>query len=140
LDEMKTKITRAKDIKRSWHLVDLEGQILGRQASKIAQLLMGKNKVYYTAALDCGDYVVAINAAKIQVTGRKNQQKMYFRHSGYPGGLKKLTFSQLLKKDPRKIIELAVKNMLSKNKLRDPRLARLKVFPGPEHDYKDKFK
>lgn len=137
---MKTSVTKAKDIKRKWHLIDLKGQILGRTATRIAQILIGKGKVYFTPALDCGDFVVAVNAAEIVVTGRKDKQKIYYRHSGYPGGLKSLTFEQLMKKDPRKIIRLAVKNMLPKNKLRDQRLARLKVFVGEKHNYEDKFK
>jgi large subunit ribosomal protein L13 len=137
---MKTHITKAKDIKRKWHLVDLEAKILGREASKIAQLLVGKDKAYYTPHLDCGDYVVAINALQVQVTGRKRKQKIYYRHSGYPGGLKAISFEQQMKKAPAKIIERAVKNMLPKNKLRDKRMARLKVFPGAEHRYGDKFK
>jgi large subunit ribosomal protein L13 len=137
---MKTHVTKAKEIKRAWHLVDLRGQVLGRSASRMAQLLMGKAKVYFTPALDCGDFVVAVNAAEVVVTGRKNKQKIYYRHSGYPSGLKSLTFEQLLAKDPRKVIRLAVKNMLPKNKLQNKRLARLKVFPGEKHDYQDKFK
>jgi len=135
----KTKVTKLKDIEHHWHLIDLKGKILGRAASQISQLLMGKNKVYYTPGLDCGDYVVCINAAQIEVSGKKQKQKIYYRHSGYPGGFKALTFGQQMAKDPRKIIKLAVKNMLPKNKLRDRRMVRLKVFPGPEHIYKDKF-
>lgn len=137
---MKTTVTKAKQIKRSWHLIDLKGQTLGRIASRMAQILMGKHKVYFTPALDCGDFIVAINAAEIVVTGRKTKQKTYYRHSGYPGGLKSLTFEQLMEKDPRKVIRLAVKNMLPKNKLKDKRLARLKVFVNEKHDYEDKFK
>jgi large subunit ribosomal protein L13 len=137
---MKTHATKANEIKRKWHLIDLKGQVLGRVASKMAQILMGKNKVYFTPALDCGDFIVALNAQDIVVTGRKAKQKTYYRHSGYPGGLKSLTFEQLMAKDPRKVIRLAVKNMLPKNKLRDKRLARLKVFVTEKHDYQDKFK
>lgn len=137
---MRTYSTKQKDIKRQWHLVDLKGKILGRVATQIAQLLQGKDKVYYTPHLDCGDWVVAINAAKIKVTGKKIKEKIYYRHSGYPGGLKAVTFEQQMAKDPRKIIEWAVKNMLPKNKLRARRMRRLKVFVGSEHKYKDKFK
>lgn len=136
----KTPVTRLKDIKRNWHLIDAGGQVLGRQASKIAQLLIGKNKVYYTPSLDCGDYVVVINANKVKVTGKKLKEKIYYRHSGYPGGLKEISFEEQLKKDSRKIIQWAVRNMLPKNKLRKKRLARLKVFVGEEHGYEDKFK
>lgn len=137
---MKTYSVKKKDIKRQWHLVDLKGKILGRVATQIAILLQGKNKVYYTPHLDCGDYVVAINTEKVKTTGKKTKEKIYYRHSGYPGGLKAVTFEQQMAKDPRKIIQWAVKNMLPKNKLRDKRMKRLKVFVASEHKYKDKFK
>ena len=136
----KTYVTKLKDIKRHWHLIDLKGKILGRVGTEISQLLMGKNKVYYTSHLDCGDFVVCINAAEVEVTGKKKKQKIYYHYSGYQGGLKALTFIQQMAKDPRKIIKRAVKNMLPKNKLRDRRMARLKVFPGSQHTYKDKLK
>jgi large subunit ribosomal protein L13 len=137
---MKTYSTKKDDIKRKWRLFDLEGKILGREASKIAQKLIGKNKVKYTPYLDCGDWVVAINASKVKVTGKKEEQKTYFRHSGYPGGAKELTFKQQMERDPRKIVLWAVKNMLPKNKLRKKRMSRLRVFVGKKHDYEDKFK
>ncbi|MFC1711331.1 50S ribosomal protein L13 [Patescibacteria group bacterium] len=136
---MKTYSLKLKDIKRSWHLIDIQGEVLGRTASKIAQLLQGKNKVYYTANLDCGDYVVVTNASKVKVTGKKFKDKIYYRHSGYPGGLKAVTFEQQMAKDARKVVEWAVKNMLPKNKLRQPRMRRLKVFVTGEHNYQDKF-
>lgn len=137
---MKTYITKKSDIKREWHLVDLKGQILGREASKIAQLLTGKKKVYYTPHLDCGDYVIVVNASQVRVSGRKSKQKIYYRHSGYPGGLKAVSFEQQMAKDSRKVIEWAVKNMLSKNKLRDRKMRRLKIFVDEKHSYEDKFK
>jgi large subunit ribosomal protein L13 len=137
---MKTHSTKKNEIKREWHLIDLKGKILGRVSTEMAQLLIGKKKVNYVPYLDCGDNVVAINAAGIKVTGKKEDEKIYFRHSGYPGGAKELTFKQQMEKDPRKIIMLAVKNMLPKNKLRKNRLARLKVFVDDKHPYKDKFK
>lgn len=137
---MKTYSVKKKDIKRQWHLVDLKGKILGRVATQIAILLQGKNKVYYVPHLDCGDYVVAINTEKVETTGKKTKEKIYYRHSGYPGGLKAITFEQQMAKDPRKIIQWAVKNMLPKNKLRDKRMKRLKVFVTSEHKYKDKLK
>ena len=136
---MTTYITKAKDIKRAWHLIDLQGQVLGRQATKISELLMGKGKVYYSSNLDCGDFVVATNAALVKVTGRKEKLKTYYRHSGYPGGFKAVTFQEQMAKDPKKIITWAVTNMLPKNKLRDKRLARLKIFVDSEHTYQDKF-
>jgi large subunit ribosomal protein L13 len=137
---MKTYTPKKSDIKRNWHLIDLKGKILGRQVSKIAQLLQGKHKRYYSPNLDCGDFVVAINADKIKVTGKKKENKIYYRHSGYPGGLKAVSFKEQKKKDSRKIIERAAKNMLPKNKLRQPRLRRLRVFVGPKHNFDDKFK
>ncbi len=137
---MNTYITKQTDIKREWHLVNLEGQILGRAASEIAKLLQGKHKVYFTPQLDCGDYVVAINADRVKVSGRKATNKMYYHHSNYPSGLKQVSFNEQMNKDPRKIIEWTISKMLPKNKLRDQRLARLKIFVGSEHTYKDKFK
>ncbi|MCJ7804422.1 50S ribosomal protein L13 [Patescibacteria group bacterium] len=136
----KTRVTKAKEIKREWHLIDAQGQILGRMAVKIAALLMGKNKPYFVNYLDCGDYVVVINAAKVEVSGRKAENKLYYRHSGYPGGFKKVTFAQQMAKDPTQIIRHAVAGMLPKNKLRDQRLARLKIFSESKHQYEDKFK
>ncbi|MFC1627112.1 50S ribosomal protein L13 [Patescibacteria group bacterium] len=137
---MKTFSTTPKDIKRDWHLVDAKDQILGRLATKVSKLLIGKNKLYFTPHLDCGDYIVLINSDNVQVTGRKAQQKTYYRHSNFPGGLKSITFEEQLKKDSRKIIENAVKKMLPQNKLRDPRLRRLKIFKNDQHIYQDKFK
>jgi large subunit ribosomal protein L13 len=134
----KTHSTKAAEIERKWHLVDLEGQVLGRVASQIAAALMGKDKPYFTYHLDCGDYVVVINSQKIKVTGKKGKQKKYFRHSGYPGGFREISFKKQIEKDPTKIIRHAVAGMLPKNKLRKKRLARLKIFTGGEHPYGDK--
>lgn len=136
----KTRVTKAKEIKREWHLINAQDQILGRMAVQIAALLMGKNKPSFVPYLDGGDYVVVINAAKVKVTGRKAENKLYYRHSGYPGGFKKVTFAQQMAKDPTQIIRHAIEGMLSKNKLRDQRLARLKIFVDKEHNYEDKFK
>ncbi len=136
---MTTYSTKKKDIKRHWHLIDLKGQVLGRTATRIAKLLQGKDKVYYVPWLDCGDWIVAVNAKDVKVTGKKFSEKKYYRHSGYPGGFKERTFEQLMARDPRKVIELAVKNMLPKNKLRNERLRRLKVFVDDKHIYEDKF-
>lgn len=137
---VKTKATKASEIKRFWHLIDAKGQILGRLSTRIAQFLMGKNKPYFVNYLDCGDYVVVINAAKVEITGRKAKQKMYYRHSGYPGGFREISFEKQMTKDPRKIIRHAVSGMLPKNKLRDRRLARLKIFVDEKHPYGEKFK
>jgi len=135
----KTKATKASEIKREWHLIDAKDQILGRMAVKIASLLMGKEKSYLVDYLDCGDYVVVINAEKVQVTGRKKEQTIFYRHSGYPGGFKEVSFKQQMIKDPTQIVRHAVSGMLPKNKLRDMRLARLKIFTGSKHNFEDKF-
>ncbi len=136
----KTKATKAKEIQREWHLFDVKNQILGRSAVKIAGLLMGKNKPYFVNYLDCGDHVVVINAKKVKVSGNKFKKKVYYRHSGYPGGFREVTFEEQMNKDPRKIIQHAVFGMLPKNKLRDKRMARLKIFKDDKHTYEDKFK
>ena len=136
----KTYVTKPAEVKRQWHLVDVKGKILGRMAVDMAQKLMGKNKVSFTPNVDGGDYVVVINASGVKVTGGKEKKKIYFRHSGYPGGEAKRTLAEQLELDSRKVVELAVKGMLPKNKLRDQRMRRLKVFKGAEHKYDDKFK
>lgn len=134
----KTRVTKASEIKRKWHLINAQGEILGRLSSQIAKLLMGKDKSYYAHNLDCGDYVVVVNATEVEVSGRKRKQKLYRRHSGYPGGFREITFEKQLERDPRKIIRYAVTGMLPKNKLRDKRLARLKIFVDEKHPYQDK--
>lgn len=137
--QTKLKPTKKNKIKRGWHLVDVKDRVLGRLASQIAEFLMGKRKPYFVPYLDCGDYVVVINAAKVIVTGKKEKEKKYYRYSGYPGGLKIIPLTKLRQEHPERIIEFAVRNMLPKNKLRDLRMRRLKVFAGPDHPYKDKF-
>lgn len=137
---MVTYSTKISDIKRHWHLIDAKGQILGRLSTKIAGLLIGKNKPYYTGHLDCGDWVVVINADKVEITGKKRKQKIYYRHSGYPGGLRALSFEQMMEKDPRKVIRQAVLGMLPKNKLSKKRLKRLRIFINDKHHYEKKFK
>lgn len=136
---MKTYATKAKDIQRKWSLIDAQGQVLGRLSVRIAAILMGKNKPYYSPHLDCGDWVVVINTQGVEVTGKKENQKIYYRHSGYPGGLKALSLAQMMAKDPRQVIRHAVSGMLPKNKLRKQRLKRLRIFAGSEHDYQEKF-
>ncbi len=135
-----TKPVRESEVKSERHLVDLKGKILGRVCTEIAMLLQGKHKINYVPYLDVGDYVVAINAKYVKVTGRKAKQKIYTRYSGYPGGLKRETFEEIMRKNPAKIIEHAVKGMLPKNKHRKERLKRFFVFPEAEHPYSDKFK
>lgn len=137
---MDTKPTKASDIKRTWHLVDINEQILGRVAVDIAKKLMGKAKPYFVPHLDCGDYVVVINAKNVKVTGKKELNKIYYSHSGYPGGLKSEVLTKLRERKPEEIILKAVKGMLPKNKLRASMLKRLLIFAGKEHTYEDKFK
>jgi len=135
-----TKPLKLKDIKREWHLVDAADKVLGRLTPQIAKLLQGKHKRSYVPSLDMGDYVVVINAKKIKVTGKKQEQKIYTRYSGYPGGLKKIPFEKLKENRPEEIIKHAVSGMLPKNKLRKKRIARLYVFPDENHPFSDKFK
>lgn len=137
---MDTKPTKASDIKRTWHLIDINEQILGRVAVDIAKKLMGKAKPYFVPHLDCGDYVVVINAKNVKVTGKKELNKIYYSHSGYPGGLKSEVLTKLRERKPGEIILRAVKGMLPKNKLRASMLKRLLIFADKEHSYGDKFK
>ena len=132
---MKTIAQKPSDIKHNWHLVDLAGQTLGRVSTQIATLLTGKNKVLSGGSLDNGDFVVAINAAQIKVTGKKMTDKIYYSHSGIPGGLKELSLEKLMEKDPRKVIEKSVKGMLPKDKHQQTRLRRLKVYADATHPY-----
>ena len=134
-----TKSTKVKDIKREWHLIDVKNKILGRSASEIALFLMGKAKSNFVRNLDLGDYVVVINAKDVKVTGNKESQKNYYRHSGYPGGFKKETLGDLRERSPEEIIKHAVSGMLPQNKLRAKMLKRLYVFKNEEHKFQDKF-
>lgn len=130
-----TSWPKKEEIKRKWWLIDASAAPLGRAASKIVKLLMGKGKENYEASVDMGDYVVVINAAKVKVTGKKKDQKVYYWHTPYPGGLKKMKLSEMIKRRPENVIRLAVKRMLPKNKLRDIRMSRLKIFAGAEHKH-----
>ena len=136
----KTYMQKTADVKRDWYVVDAKDQILGRLASEIAQKLIGKNKPTYTPHIDGGDHVVVINASEIAVTGNKEETKMYYRHSGFPGGLKEKSLGDLKKTYPTRIIEKAVFNMLPKNKLRSGRMTRLKVYAGAEHKHESQIK
>ena len=127
------------DVTRVWHIVDVSKAILGRSATTIAQLLIGKQKKEYTPNVDMGDFVVVINAAQVEVTRNKAQQKMYYTHSNYPGGFRSTTFADLQAKFPERIIERAVFNMLPKNKLRSMRMKRLKVYAGAEHAHQSQL-
>jgi large subunit ribosomal protein L13 len=135
-----TKPVKAKEIKREWHLIDASSKILGRLAPEVVKLLQGKHKRNYVPYLDMGDYVVVINAKKLVVSGKKANQKIYTRYSGYPGGLKEISFNKLLEEKPEEILKRAVSGMLPKNKLRKKRLARLYVFADENHPFADKFK
>ncbi len=135
----KTYMQKTAEVTRNWHLVDAADKILGVVATEIAVKLMGKDKKEYTPHIESGDYVVVLNATKVAVTGKKRLNKMYYRHSNFPGGLKQISFAELLEKKPEDVITLAVKNMLPKNKLRDVRLARLKVYAGEEHTHQSQF-
>jgi len=130
---MKTYVPKKTEIKKNWYLVDAEGKILGRLASKIAQVLSGKNKPIYTPHLDTGDFVVVINAKKVKVTGNKEKKKIYYHYSGYPGGMKEIVYEKLLEKKPALIIQKAVRGMLPKSKLGRKMLKKLKVYAGTEH-------
>lgn len=132
---MSTNVLSAKDIKRDWHLIDAKGKILGRLATEVATFLIGKNKASFVPYLDNGDYVVVTNAKAVKVSGKKTTEKKYYRHSGYPGGLRVETFDKLLARRPEEIIRHAVKGMLPKNKLGDKMIKKLYVFPGSEHKY-----
>lgn len=132
---MKTYVVKEGEIKREWYVVDAEGKTLGRLASKIARILMGKHKPYYTPHLDTGDFVIVVNADKIHVTGRKLDQKMYYRYSGYPSGLKSVTLRKQLATRPERVIWAAVRNMLPKNKVGRAMLKKLKVYASPDHPH-----
>ncbi len=134
---MSTKTFTAKShlVRRKWYLVDAKGQTLGRLASRIAHILRGKHKPEFTPHVDTGDYVVVINAEKVQVTGNKAKDKVYYRHSGYPGGLKTITFEKLLAKTPERVLMLAIKGMLPKGPLGYATLKKLKIYAGPEHHH-----
>lgn len=132
---MKTYSAKPSEVTRKWYVLDASEAPLGRVATRAAKLLTGKDKPMFTQHIDCGDFVVIINAEKIQVTGGKLDSKMYYRHSMYPGGLKELTLREKMEKDPTFAITHAIRGMLPVNKLRDGRLARLKVYAGTEHNH-----
>jgi large subunit ribosomal protein L13 len=132
---VRTFTAKKEEIERSWYVVDAEGQTLGRLASRIAPILKGKHKPSYTPHLDCGDYIVVINAEKVRVTGRKKDQKFYYRHSGYPGGLSSISLRDQLDKFPERVVESAVKGMLPKNRLGRQMFKKLKVYAGESHPH-----
>lgn len=132
---MKSYIAKAGDIQHNWYVIDAEGKTLGKLAAETAMILRGKKKPTYTPHMDCGDYVVVINAEKICVTGKKESDKIYKRHTGYPGGLREVTLAEMRAKKPEEIIRHAVKGMMPKGKLGRAMFKKLKVYAGPEHPH-----
>lgn len=132
---MNTYVTKPNDIKHDWYVVDAQGQTLGRLATRIATVLKGKHKPIYSPSMDTGDYVVVINAEKIVATGRKLDQKIYYRHTGYPGGLRQINLRDQLAKHPERVISAAVRGMLPHNRLGRAMFKKLKVFAGAEHPH-----
>ena len=137
---MKTYSTKASDIKRKWHLIDAQDKILGKLATQVAGLLMGKHKPIFSRHLDTGDHVVVINAEKVRVTGNKAKQKLYHRHSGYPGGLKSITLERVMQTHPTRVIEYAVKGMLPRTRLAAEMMKRLRVYAGDAHPHQGQVK
>lgn len=132
---MKTFSAKPETVERDWFVVDADGKTLGRLATEIARRLRGKHKPEYTPHVDTGDYIVVVNAAKVRVTGRKASDKMYYNHSGFPGGMKQISFEKLIDKAPEQVIQRAVKGMLPKNPLGRAMFRKLKVYAGPEHNH-----
>jgi large subunit ribosomal protein L13 len=131
----KTFVAKPSDRQRDWYVVDAQGKTLGRLATQIADVLRGKRKPTYTPHIDTGDFVIVVNAAQIAVTGNKRANKLYHRHSGYPGGLRTRTFEQMITRRPEEVIRLAVKGMMPRNRLARKQLTKLKVYAGPEHPH-----
>ncbi len=132
---MRTYSPKASEVDRRWHVIDAEDIVLGRLASQAAQLLRGKHKAMFAPHVDTGDFVIVVNASKVALTGSKREQKMAYRHSGYPGGIKAVSYAELLEKDPRKAVEKAVRGMLPHNRLGRQLITKLKVYSGPEHPH-----
>ena len=132
---MKSYIAKPADVERKWYVVDAEGKTLGRLASEVAMVLRGKRKPTYTPHVDCGDYVIVINAEKVEVTGKKRKEKIYKGHTGYPGGLREVTFEKLQARKPEEIIRHAVKGMLPDGRLGRQMFKKLKVYAGPQHEH-----
>ena len=132
---MKTYRTKVSDIERQWHVIDASGKVLGRLATQVASLLMGKHKPTFSRNLDTGDFVVVINAEKVRVTGNKAKEKLYYRHSGYPGGLKSISLERMMQTKPTRAIEYAVKGMIPHTKLGAQMIKKLKVYAGDTHPH-----
>lgn len=132
---MRTFSAKKEEIDREWYVVDAEGQTLGRLASRVAPILTGKNKPIYTPHLDCGDFVIIVNAEKVRVTGRKLDQKHYYHHSGYPGGMRSISLRDQLARHPERVLQAAIRGMLPKTKLGRQMIKKLKVYAGDEHPH-----
>ena len=132
---MKSYMAKPEEIERKWYVIDAEDKVLGRLATEVATILRGKHKPIYTPHVDTGDFVIVINADKVKLTGKKLEQKKYYYHSGYPGGLKSVSYNRMMEENPEKAIELAVKGMMPKNKLGRQMFKKLKVYSGPEHKH-----
>ena len=137
---MRTYSTKATDIEREWRVIDASGKTLGRLATEVAVLLKGKHKPIYSPHLDVGDHVIVVNAAQVKVTGDKLNQKTYYRHSQYPGGLKSTSLKQMMETHPTRVVEYAVKGMLPHNRLGAAMFRKLKVYPGPDHPHQAQVK
>ncbi len=132
---MKSYMARPLEVERKWYVIDAEGKTLGRLASEIARILRGKNKPQYTPHVDVGDFVVVVNAEKVIVTGRKAEQKVYRRHSGYPGGMKETSYGQMMERRPEEIVRKAVYGMMPRTRLARQQVRKLKIYAGPEHPH-----
>jgi large subunit ribosomal protein L13 len=132
---MKTYMQKASEVSRDWYVIDAAGQTLGRLSTQIATLLRGKHKPTYSPYLDGGDFVVIVNADKVVVTGRKVEQKMYYRHSGYPGGFKSMNYKRMMAEHPDRILRFAIKGMLPKTRLGRQQMTKLKIYAGPTHPH-----
>ncbi len=133
---MKTRFAKNTEVVKKWDVIDVDGMVLGRLASRVASILRGKTKPIYTPHVDTGDFVIVVNAGKVRFTGNKLEKKIYYHHSGYPGGIKQKTAKDIMKTSPEKIIMSAVRGMLPKNTLGRQQLKKLKVYGGPEHPHK----
>jgi large subunit ribosomal protein L13 len=132
---LKTYVPKEGELKKQWHVIDAEGKVLGRVAAEAAKLLRGKHKPQYTPYLDCGDHVIIVNAEKARLTGRKPQEKMYYRHSGYPGGLRSAPYTEVVAKHPTRAMMLAVRGMLPHNRLGRKLLKHVRIYAGAEHPH-----
>jgi large subunit ribosomal protein L13 len=132
---MKTYAPKLSEIERKWHVIDADGQTLGRLCSQVAKLLIGKHKAMFARNIDTGDYVVIVNAAKVRVTGKKVREKIYYRYSGYPGGMREVTFAEMIQKHPTRVIEHAIKGMLPHTRLGRAMYKKLKVYAGDKHPH-----